>query len=30
MEALLSNREKVIVSRKYVSSLKKQLKKHSQ
>ncbi|HFO0458424.1 TPA: LytTR family DNA-binding domain-containing protein [Bacillus paranthracis] len=30
LEALLSNREKVIVSRKYVSSLKKQLKKHSQ
>ena len=29
LEALLSNREKVIVSRKYVSSLKKQLKKHS-
>ncbi|HDR7707625.1 TPA: LytTR family transcriptional regulator [Bacillus thuringiensis] len=30
LEALLSNRETVIVSRKYVSSLKKQLKKHSQ
>lgn len=29
LEALLSNREKVIVSRKYVSSLKKQLKNHS-
>ncbi|QWH32151.1 LytTR family transcriptional regulator (plasmid) [Bacillus mycoides] len=29
LEALLSNGEKVIVSRKYVSSLKNQLKKHS-